>query len=244
MIEINLIPNLPQIPFRTGVGHYEGIVMHATAVYGDNSIIERSYECAHFKDAFVHAFSDPHSTIEVANPNYIAWGAGQVANYRYLHSELCQVKNDGSDKAKADFKASYDNWINYAAQRLYDRKLGVVCACKEGTGTVWQHYNVTQWLGDSTHVDPMDYLTTWAITWEQVIADIQNKYKELGQMDEILARLKVLEDASEKIAAPTWFVAEFGSADLKGLISEPSKSLEYWQTVATILRAVKFVPAT
>lgn len=180
MIEQNYIPNLPQIPFRTG--KYEGIVMHSTAVYGDNAINERNYECSHYKEAFVHAFSDPHSTIETANPAFIAWGAGQVANYRYLHSELCQVTNDGSDKAKADFKASYENWINYAAQRLYDLKLGVTCACKEGIGTVWQHFQVTEWLGDSTHIDPMDYLVTWSVTWEQVILDIQTKYKELEEM--------------------------------------------------------------
>jgi N-acetylmuramoyl-L-alanine amidase CwlA len=192
MIEQNYIPNLPQIPFRNGVGQFEGIVMHSTAVYGDSALGERNYECSHYQDAFVHAFSDPHSTIETANPNFIAYGAGPTANQRYLHSELCQVKNDGSDQSKADFKASYDNWVNYAAQRLYDRKLGVTCACKEGTGTVWQHYNVTEWLGGSTHVDPMDYLVTWGVTWEQVIADIQAKYKELEEMIPVTDAAKII----------------------------------------------------
>lgn len=192
MIEQNYIPNLPQIPFRNGVGAYEGIVMHSTAVYGDSALGERNYECSHFADAFVHAFSDPHSTIETANPQFIAWGAGEIANQRYLHSELCQVKNDGSDKAKVDFKASYTNWIEYASQRLFDRKLGVTCACKEGTGTVWQHYNVTQYLGCSTHVDPMDYLSTWNVTWEQVIADIEAKYKELEEVIQVTDAAKII----------------------------------------------------
>src|SRR5258708_6818952 len=97
MIEQSYIPNLPQLPFRSGA--YEGIVMHSTAVYGDSALGERNYECSHYADAFVHSFSDPHSTIETANPQFVAWGAGPVANQRYLHSELCQVRNDGSQKA-------------------------------------------------------------------------------------------------------------------------------------------------
>lgn len=244
MIEINYIPNLPQITFRNGA--YEGIVMHSTAVYGDTALGERQYECSHYENAFVHAFSDPHSSIETANPNFIAYGAGPTANQRYLHSELCQVKNDGSQKATDDFKASYGNWINYAAQRLYDRKLGVTCACKEGTGTVWQHKNVTEWLGGSTHVDPMDYLDTWSVTWEQVINDIKKKYEELQTMDELLKKIEALtartvelEKGCLKTVAPAWFVQEFGSADLNGNIHDPTGDENFWRTIAVVLRAVK-----
>jgi N-acetylmuramoyl-L-alanine amidase CwlA len=225
MIETNLIPNLPQIPFRNGV--YEGIVMHSTAVYGDSALGERNYECSHYQDAFVHAFSDPHSTIETANPQYIAWGAGQIANQRYLHSELCQVKNDGSQKATDDFKASYGNWIEYAAQRLYDRKLGVTCACKDGTGTVWQHYNVTEWLGGSTHVDPMDYLSTWHITWEQVIADIQAKYRELEEMINTADATKIIGLISTAYLAT----------------NDPAARAE-WHRLANIVRTASNQPTT
>lgn len=239
MIEYNYIPNLPLIPFR--YGSYEGIVMHATAVYGDTALNQRDYESTHYNEAFVHAFSDKLSTLEIASTNHVAYGAGHVANLRYLHSELCQVKNDGTQQATDDFKASYCNWIDYAAQRLFDRKLDVIPATPDGKGTVWQHYDVTKYLGGSNHTDPMDYLNTWSVTWEQVISDIQNKYKELEKMEEVLARLTALEKECEKAAAPEWFVKEFGSGNLNGLIDTPTKTKEFWETLAVVLRAVKYV---
>jgi N-acetylmuramoyl-L-alanine amidase CwlA len=244
MIEVNLIPNLPQIPYRYGIGQYEGIVMHSTAVYGDTSLGERNYECSHYENAFVHGFSDPHSTIETASTDYIAYGAGPTANQRYLHLELCQVKNDGSQAATEAFKASYGNWIDYAAQRLYDRKLGVITAKPDGTGTLWQHYQVSQYLGGSTHIDPMDYLKTWLITWDQVVLDVTNKYKELEQMDELLKRVCELEDkvkVLENTAAPDWFVIEFGSDALNGIVNEPVGDENFWRNVAVSIRLNKKV---
>lgn len=250
MIKQEYIPSLPQIPYRKGYGQYEGIVLHSTAVFNDTAERERTFESSTYQSAFVHAFSDSKGTIETADPNYISWGAGHVANYRYLNSELCQVRNDGSQAATDDFQASYGNWIEYAATKLYERKLGVTAARPDGLGTCWQHWNVSQWLGDSDHVDPMDYLVTWGVTWEQVIADIQTKYGELAQVDELLKKIEelsgkigVLETAAANIAAPDWFVKELGSADLGGLISEPSKPELYWEAVATILRAVGWKPA-
>jgi len=77
---------------------------------------------------------------------------------------------------------------------------------------------------------------------------VNTKLKELEQMDAILKQLadlqgqvKCLEDAAVKIAAPKWFVDEFKSADLGGVITEPLKTEEFWETLATVLRAVKYV---
>lgn len=238
-IIVNYIPNLPHEEFRHGHGAYEGMVMHSTAVYGDSDIGERNYECTHYPDAFVHSFSDPHGTLEVADPAYIAYGAGHAANQRFLHAELCQVKNDGTQAANDLFQASYANWINYAAQRLYDRKLGVTPAQPDGTGTLWQHKNVSDWLGDSDHVDPMDYLITWNITWEQVIADVQTKYKELETMDQVLARLAALEEkvkVLDKTPPPDWFIIEFGSHVLDGIVNDLTGDADFWRDTAIILR--------
>jgi N-acetylmuramoyl-L-alanine amidase CwlA len=238
-IIVNYIPNLPQIPFRHGVGKSEGIVMHSTAVFGDSAAGERNYECSHYENAFVHSFSDPLGTIETADPNYIAYGAGHVANQRFLHAELCQVKNDGTQAAKDLFQTSYGNWTNYAAQRLYDRKLPVKLAQLDGTGTLWQHYDVTKYLGDSNHVDPMDYLITWNITWEQVVTDVQTKYKELETMDQVLARLAALEEkvkVLDKTPAPDWFVKEFGPHVLDGIVNDLNGDVDFWRDTAIILR--------
>lgn len=42
--------------------------------------------------------------------------------------------------------------------------------------------------------------------------------------------------ATQPIAAPSWFVKEFGSADLGGLILNPLKKADFWETVAVSLR--------
>jgi N-acetylmuramoyl-L-alanine amidase len=68
------------------------------------------------------------------------------------------------------------------------------------------------------------------------------KLEELRMLDELLARLVALEKECEKTTAPEWFVNEFKSADLGGLIRNPCKSNEFWESVAVILRAIKYVP--
>lgn len=42
--------------------------------------------------------------------------------------------------------------------------------------------------------------------------------------------------ATQPVAAPGWFVKEFGSADLGGLILNPLKKADFWETVAVSLR--------
>ena len=66
---------------------------------------------------------------------------------------------------------------------------------------------------------------------------------------EVVAVLKRLEEAEKKVAelqkqlervpAPTWFVNEFGSSDLGGLIREPALIPEAWRALAVALRAQK-----
>ncbi len=46
--------------------------------------------------------------------------------------------------------------------------------------------------------------------------------------------------ATNRIAAPAWFVEEFGSDDLGGRIEEPSLSKEDWRAVTITLRAVGY----
>lgn len=62
---------------------------------------------------------------------------------------------------------------------------------------------------------------------------------EKAAFDKLEKRVNELEKAVEKIPAPKWFVQEFGSADLGGLISEPEFTAEGWRTLAVGLRATK-----
>ncbi|MNW50982.1 Peptidoglycan L-alanyl-D-glutamate endopeptidase CwlK precursor [compost metagenome] len=67
--------------------------------------------------------------------------------------------------------------------------------------------------------------------------------KEDDVMKEELAKLTKrvgeLEAAAKRIPAPKWFVAEFGSGDLGGVISEPAFTVEGWRTLAVGLRVSK-----
>lgn len=59
---------------------------------------------------------------------------------------------------------------------------------------------------------------------------------EKAAFDKLVTRVEELEKVAEKIPAPKWFVKEFGSADLGGLISEPELTAEGWRTLAIGLR--------
>lgn len=60
---------------------------------------------------------------------------------------------------------------------------------------------------------------------------------EKAAFDKLAAKVAELEKATEKVPAPKWFVDEFGSADLEGLIEEPEFTTEGWRTLAIGLRA-------
>jgi N-acetylmuramoyl-L-alanine amidase len=75
--------------------------------------------------------------------------------------------------------------------------------------------------------------------FERFKQTVNEKLKELEQMDELLKRVAALECQLVKSPAPQWFVDEFKSGDLHGLIKEPSKSNDFWETLAVVLRAVK-----
>lgn len=165
-ITVNLIPGLPNTPFRNGVGAYEGIVMHATASWEDSAEGERNYEGTHWCDAFVHFFSDHDSIVQVADTDFVAWGAGSTANKRYLHSELCQSRDPER------FKEAYNRWIYVAAYHLFKRGLGVI----KGE-TILSHHMVSDKWHETTHEDPDSYLAYHGKTFDDVINDVSYLYK-------------------------------------------------------------------
>ncbi|MEF2968873.1 M15 family metallopeptidase [Paenibacillus sp. M1] len=62
---------------------------------------------------------------------------------------------------------------------------------------------------------------------------------EKAAFDKLVTRVVELEKVTAKVPAPKWFVDEFGSADLGGLISEPEFTTEGWRTLAVGLRNSK-----
>ena len=57
------------------------------------------------------------------------------------------------------------------------------------------------------------------------------------EYDKLIKRIEQLEDEVKLVPAPKWFLSEFGSANLKGLIADPQLTNEGWRTLAIGLRA-------
>lgn len=163
------IPGLPQIPYRNGIGNYEGVVCHATDNYNDSALNERNYEAnGNWKNAFVHYFVDDTTIIQVADENYQSWGCGHAGNERFVNIELCQTYDANK------FNEAYSRYIWLIAKLLHEKGLGVI----DGK-TLVSHDWVTKNLGGTTHSDPIAYLNSFGITWEEHINKVSGAYKSM-----------------------------------------------------------------
>ena len=144
---ILLIPDLPNQPYRYGVGAYEGVVAHSTATPEAPAINIQKYESRTWRSAFVHYAVDWNEKIQIASTKYRAWGAGPAANTRFVHVELCET----SDSLK--FKRSYERYVELIGEILRERNIHPY---KEDYG----HIRMLLYkLGGTDHEDPLDYLT-------------------------------------------------------------------------------------
>ncbi|HDR7611412.1 TPA: N-acetylmuramoyl-L-alanine amidase [Bacillus mycoides] len=158
-----IIEDLPKVPYRNGVGAYEGVVAHSTATPEAPAINIQKYESRTWRNAFVHYAVDWNETIQIADTKYIAYGGGPGANKRFVHVELCETAD--YDK----FKRSYDKYVKLLAKILRDRGLSV----EKG---LWTHSDVTHYLGGTDHEDPLDYLRSHGVSEAQFRADVQRAY--------------------------------------------------------------------
>lgn len=92
------------------------------------------------------------------------------------------------------------------------------------------HYEVRKMYkpsyGYGTHVDPTEYLKLYFTKEEEAM------------LKELEARIEKLEN-EKKMPAPAWFVKEFDSSDLGGLIHDPHGSDEFWRGLAVTLRLAR-----
>lgn len=168
-IEQNFIPGLPKVPYDGGVGNYVGVIGHATANNGDSADGERNYESTTWQSAFVHFFVDDQKILQMADTNYLCYGAGHTSNHLgYVQVELCQ----STDPAK--FAAAYSRYVWLLAKLLYDRKLGVV----DGV-TLMSHAQVSAKWKETNHQDPIEYLASHDKTWANLVADVTAQYNEM-----------------------------------------------------------------
>lgn len=74
---------------------------------------------------------------------------------------------------------------------------------------------------------------------EAMTADEKKAFCELQEQVAALTKLYEASEKRQKQHAPKWFIDEFKSADLGGIIKEPVGSEDFWRTIAVILRAAK-----
>ena len=131
------------------------VVVHETANPNDSIWGEINYEKANYNKAFVHAFVDENQIIEISPTDHEAWGAAYPANGRAVQFE--QVEVYGAN----NFARELVNAAYYTAYKMNEYGMIPSLAQANGTGTLWSHHNVTQYIanGKTDHTDPDGY---WA----------------------------------------------------------------------------------
>ena len=170
--------NSPKIAYRNGVAKPEGIVAHETANPTSKIDGEIAYMKRNYTNAFVHAFIDDKRIVEVADTDYISWGAGPVANPRYINVELVRVYG------KEAFSRSINNYADYFATNLLYYGLPLDNAHYDGNGTVWNHKGVSNFLGGTDHTDPIGWFQANNYTFDEFYNLVSEKYnyKLTGKM--------------------------------------------------------------
>lgn len=160
-----------KITYRNN-GKPEGIVIHETADPGATALNEAIYFNREWPNmyAYVHAFIDATTVIQMMTPDYGAWGAGPMANDRFIQIELCEEDN------KADFIKSVNNDAIYTARLLHRYNLKPINATHDGKGTIWSHAAVSKFLGGTDHGDPDGYFEKWGYSMDQFFDLIKYYY--------------------------------------------------------------------
>ncbi|MGV3243615.1 glucosaminidase domain-containing protein [Staphylococcus sp. 11262D007BW] len=161
----------PKYGYRNGVGNPEGIIVHDTANDSSNIDGEINFMKNNYQSAFVHGFIDGNRIIETQPTDYLAWGAGPIANDRFIHIELVHEHDYDS------FARQMNNMADYAATNLQYYGLEPDSAENDGRGTVWTHNAVSQWLGGTDHADPHGYLNQHGYSYNELYDLINEKYQ-------------------------------------------------------------------
>lgn len=144
--------------YENGVGKPEGVVVHDTAVDGDSAHAEEQSFNNHWQQyqAYVHAFVDAGNIIQIHNTDYIVWGAGPIANSKFIQVELCH------SSSKDAFARSVANDAYYIASKLIQYHL----ADTPGK-TVLSHKQTAQMWHQTNHVDPDEYFVRFGYDMNQ-----------------------------------------------------------------------------
>lgn len=162
--------------YENGVGKPEGVVIHDTAVDGDSALIEESSFNQFWKtyQAYVHAFVDDSTILQIHNTNYMVWGAGPTANSKFIQVEICHETTTNG------FARSVANQAYYAASKLIQYNLPDVPG-----ETVMSHKQVSQKWDETHHIDPDEYFVRFGYNMNQMndlISYYYNNLKNTGSV--------------------------------------------------------------
>ncbi|KJY62940.1 LytB [Lactobacillus helsingborgensis] len=162
-------------PINYRNGKPEGVVIHETATPNATAHNEAIYFNREWMNiyAYVHAFVDKTGVIQMTSPDYGVWGAGPVANNRFVQVELCEENN------LADFAKGVNNDAIYVAQILHRYNLVPDNAVHDGQGTIWSHHAVSTFLGGTDHTDPDGYFAKWGYSMDDFF-DLVKYYYDQG----------------------------------------------------------------
>lgn len=165
--------------FNYAGGKPQGVVIHETA--NPNSTIEDeiAYMDKNWQSAFVHAFADSKQIIQIHDTDYGSWGAGPIANSRFVQIELVR------SKTREDFAKSVNNQAYYAAYMLDKYGLKPKLATGSGSGTIWAHDDVSKYLGGTDHSDPVAYFASWGYSMQEFYQLVLHHYQGLTVNDEL-----------------------------------------------------------
>ena len=164
-------------PYRYGVGHPEGIVVHETSEAGVSAptFADRFNDNWPQLKTYVHAFVDNQYILNIHSTDYAVWGAGPTANARYIQVELCRVGTYD------EFARSLSNDAFYIASKLIQYNLPDVAG-----QTVLSHKQVSNTWHETKHQDPDYYFSTWGYDMDQfnqLISRYYNNLKAYGDVN-------------------------------------------------------------
>lgn len=154
-----------------------GIVVHETATPDATAWDEAQYFNNNWRNSetYVHAIVDDKQVIQLMSPGRgLVWGAGPMANSRFIQIELAEVNT------RDQFAKSVNNDAIYIAGLLHQYNLKPIRATSQNasTATIWTHNAVSNILGGTDHTDPIGYFHRWNYSMGEFFALIVHYYNQ------------------------------------------------------------------
>ncbi len=149
----------------------EGFVIHSTATPGATAQNEFNYFNSQHRAASAHYFVDWQEIIRAIPENEISWHAGQSANIRYLSLEMSEPKEEDPEKFQEVIKRT--TWL-------------VADACVRygwSKDNIYSHQMISEMYRETNHTDPIGYLETYGMTWDNLLQSIEEERLRLLNVD-------------------------------------------------------------